>query len=78
MPNTFRKYKDMEKARTTRNQQRKRNYARSRRGAFRRDQGWTASDMVMLETFLGTDRQLSTILGRSVEAIQIKRSRSKK
>lgn len=75
MPNRKDKYKDMEKYRNTRNAQRKRYYDKTAKYA---PNPWTVDqDKAVLEHSI-TDFELSTIIGHSVHAIQIRRSRLKK
>ena len=52
----------------------KRNYAQTQ-GAPRSRQLWTSADDQTLLDWEGTDRELSHHLGRSVQAIQIRRVR---
>ena len=56
-----------------RNEERRKNYAIGRRYIIHSRRRWTNSDIEMLLNFNGTDRQLSKIIGRSVQAIQVKR-----
>jgi hypothetical protein len=70
-----------------RNRSRKENYNQTRIGNFNSGKNWSRFDIQIImkpEGFLDpdgkpyeTDRQLSRILGRSVQAIQEKRSRIK-
>jgi hypothetical protein len=70
-----------------RNKSRKKNYAQTQVGNFNSGKNWSRFDITIIlkpEGFLDpngnpyeTDRQLSKILGRSVQAIQEKRSRLK-
>ena len=68
-------YKNKEKLRITRNKQRKRCYQKSQTGTHKK---WTESEIAMLFNNEFTDSQLSEILERSVQGIQIKRSRIRK
>jgi hypothetical protein len=75
MPNWVKQYKDKEKARNLRNIHRKRNYAKTQ-GYPPRD--WTTQEMDLILSSNKTDAELSEILNRSVQSIQIKRCRLKK
>ena len=75
MPLRKDKYKDMEKFRNTRNAQRKRYYDKT---AKYNPNPWTSEqDKAVLEHNI-TDTELSNLIGHSVKAIQIRRSRLKK
>jgi hypothetical protein len=75
MPSWIKTYKDKDKARVIRNQQRKRNYSKTQ-GYPARD--WTIQEMDLILNSDKSDVELSEILKRSALAIQIKRSRLKK
>lgn len=76
MPSFVKRMKDKDKCRMIRNKQRQKNYAQTNvyppKGAWA---GW--EEELVLEHSM-TDRQLSKLLERSVQAIQLKRSRLKK
>lgn len=59
-----------------RGQAKKRNYAQTQ-GAPNHRKPWTLADMALLTEFDGTDRELSAKIGRSVQAIQHMRHRTK-
>jgi hypothetical protein len=75
MTNRKELYSDMEKFVKTRNAQRLR-YYRKTQGHERRL--WTSEEIDMLMTSTMTDMELSDVIKRSVQAIQIKRNRLKK
>lgn len=75
MPNWVKRYSDKERARNLRNIHRKRNYAKTQ-GYPPRD--WATQEMDLILNTDRTDRELSEILKRSVQSIQIKRCRLKK
>lgn len=75
MPNYVRWYKDKDKARKLRNKHRKRNYAKTQ-GYPKRE--WTVKEMDLVLSSDKSDRELSLILNRSMQSIQIKRCRLKK
>jgi hypothetical protein len=76
MPSGIRHYKDKNKARSYRNKQRKRNYSNGRVHTDKSGMPWTDEEILILKNSSGlTDRELSAVLGRSVQAIQIKRCR---
>ena len=56
---------------------RKQNYAQTRRNAVRGYRDYTWTEDVMIAAHSMSDRDLSQLIGRSVEAIQIRRSRLK-
>lgn len=60
-----------------RNKQRRRNYARSR-GGEREREAWTPQEDAAVLEHAVADRILAGELGRSVQAIQIRRARLKK
>jgi len=70
-------YKDMEKWREARNRQRARYYGKTS-NAKNSGQPYTLKEMGLILDHNITDSELSKMLGRSVESIQIKRSRLKK
>lgn len=75
MPNWVKKYKDKEKARALRNEQRNRNYSKTM-GYPPRE--WTSQEIDLILTSDKSDVELARMLKRSARAIQIKRSRLKK
>ena len=78
MPIHLKLYKDREKARILRNKQRKRNYAKGRINATNSKSRYTEKELLLILDHDITDAELSKLLGRSVESIQIKRARLKK
>lgn len=70
-------YKNKELARKTRNEQRKNNYAQTRKGAFSAKEKWTNEEIELITASTLNDRELAKKLGRSVQAIQGKRYRLK-
>ena len=75
MPSCIKNFKNKALARKYRNHQRKMNYGKGRKSDKNRWQEWTTEDMNLLMNSNKTDRELSVAIGRSVQAIQIKRSR---
>lgn len=77
MPKTLRKYADTDKARTYRNRQRKINYDKD--GSDRRNSNkpWSKHEIDMIFERKLTDREVTQIIGRSVEAIHVKRAKLK-
>ena len=75
MPNRKENYADMEKFRKTRKEQRKRYYDKT---AWKELKSWTEEDDKSVLSHDITDTELSKIIGHSVRAIQIRRSRLKK
>ena len=59
------------------NEQKKKNYAKSRVNAVNKRQRWTLKDINEILNSPLTDAELSVKLGRSVQAIQIKRAKCK-
>jgi hypothetical protein len=57
-----------------RNRQRKNNYDQTR-GGYKSGKRWSYKDEENLLCSRSTDRQLSKLIGRSVQAIQLKRVR---
>lgn len=74
MPKSLKNYKDKEKARLYRNRSRKTYYQKTQTGKRRY---WTVEEMEMILEKKYSDMELAGILKRSVESIQIKRSRIK-
>lgn len=75
MPNWVKQYQDKDKARSLRNLHRKRNYAKTQ-GYPKRE--WTIQEMDLILNSNKSDAELAKVLKRSVQSIQIKRSRIKK
>ena len=76
MPSRIKFYRDKNKARITRNKQRKLNYKRGR--VYQINKGrWSKADVELI-SLDRCDRDIAALLGRSVEAVQIKRMRIKK
>lgn len=75
MPNWVKRCKDKEKAGTLRNIYRKRNYSKTQ-GYSKRE--WTLQEMDLILNSNKSDAELAKVLKRSVQSIQIKRSRLKK
>lgn len=75
MPNWIKTYKDKDKARVLRNEQRNRNYAKTT-GYPPRE--WTVQEMDLIMNSDKSDVELAHMLKRSSRAIQIKRSRLRK
>ena len=68
-------YRDMERYRRTRNEQRKRYYDKT---AGYQPRKWTAEEEVMVLAHIVTDTELSKRIQRSVRAIQVHRCKLKK
>lgn len=66
------KYRDKEKARITCNRQRQRYYGQSR-NAPNKGRRWTEEEIKIIMEHSMTDREIAELIGRSVEAIQVKR-----
>jgi hypothetical protein len=75
MPNWIKTYKDKDKARVLRNEQRKRNYSKTEGYPARE---WTIQEMDLILVSDKSDVELAGMLKRSARAIQVKRSRMKK
>ncbi len=60
------------------NEQKKKNYAQTRSNAVNKRNRWTLKEIDEILTSPLTDRELSTKLGRSVQAIQLKRTKCKR
>lgn len=71
---TNKKWRDSHRERW--NTGKKRNYAQTQ-GAENTGKVWTSAEMDLLTSFEGTDRELSAKIGRSVQAIQVKRAKVK-
>lgn len=69
------KYKDKEKLRKTRNAQNKRYFSKT---AIYKPRRWTDIEDVIVLEHKNTDMEISKQIGRSVEAIQVRRVRLKK
>ena len=75
MPNRKKDYKDMDKFSKTRRAQKNRYYSKT---AVYEPSCWTAEqDALVLEHSI-SDSELSALIGHSVNAIQVRRSRLKK
>lgn len=74
MPKSIKRFKDQEKARAYRNEQRKGNYNRGDFGdvKWRRYEPWEIPIIMAHES---SDREIAHLLSRSVRAIQLKRMR---
>lgn len=77
MPKTLKYFRDKEKARIYRNNQRKRNYDQTIK-ALNRFQRWTDEEKELIIKSEKTDRELHLIIGRSTRAIQSMRCLIKK
>lgn len=75
MPKSLKSMKDRRKALKLRNTQRKKNYAKSRKNATFSGRNWNIRDIEIILNSPLSDREISKMIGRSVQAIQIKRSR---
>lgn len=75
MPSAKKFYKDQERYRELRNGQRRRNYQQTQGNAPR---PWTHLEEQAVLEHKVSDRELADTICRSVEAIQIKRSRLKR
>ena len=60
------------------NEQKKRYYSKSLGNAVNRRRGWTSKEIEEILTSPLSDNELSIKLGRSVQAIQVKRAKCKK
>lgn len=69
-------YRDMEKFKNTIRRQQKRYYDKTK-DAKNTGNYWSKRDIKLVMEHKMTDTELSALLGRSVKAIQIKRSREK-
>jgi hypothetical protein len=58
-----------------RNSDRKKNYSKGRKYDEKNRKKWSEYDIDLVISFEGTDRELSKIINRSVQSIQIKRCR---
>lgn len=74
MPNFVKRYKDKDKARKIRNVQRQKYYAKT---AVYPARLWSADEEKAVLAHSIPDMELSVLIGRSVESIQLKRSRLK-
>lgn len=77
MPNKYKTYKNKELARIKRNEQRKKNYNQTRDSAYSAKQRWSNEEITLITSSTLSDREISKKIGRSVQAIQIKRNRIK-
>lgn len=78
MPNTVYKYHDKVKARLYRNRNRKNNYTKGRIFNAKSHQAFTTTDCKIILEHKLCDREIAKLLQRSVQSIQIMRSRLKK
>ena len=76
MPSFVKRMKDNDKCRMIRNKQRQKNYAQT--NIYPPKGAWANWEEELVLEHSMTDRQLSKLLERSVQAIQLKRSRLKK
>ena len=76
MPSFVKRMKDKDKCRMIRNKQRQKNYAQT--NIYPPKGAWANWEEELVLEHSMTDRQLSKLLERSVQAIQLKRSRLKK
>jgi hypothetical protein len=74
MPSYVKIYKNREKMLRRRNRERKRNYKKSRIYSFGK-RTWSGKEILILNNFKGIDMELAELLGRTVQSIQVKRSR---
>ena len=74
MPSSLKFYKDKEKALSYRNKQRKRNYSRNKHEVFGGRKFSEFDCSIILNSEL-LDREIAKTLKRTVQSIQIKRSR---
>lgn len=70
-------YRDLDKWRKTKREQKKRYYEKTRNGRNHR-QRWAMREINMVMEHKITDTELATLIGRSVGSIQIMRSKQKK
>ena len=75
VPKYLKSYRNKEKARICRNRRRKRNYNKSAATAVNGKCRWSVEDVVTVMEHRINDAGIAKLIGRSVEAIQIKRSR---
>jgi hypothetical protein len=59
----------------TRKRDRARNYAKTRKGAVNSGRFWSQNEILAIQDRSCTDRELASRLGRSVQAIQVKRTK---
>ena len=78
MPTTLRYYKDKEKLRQYRQRNNARYYGRNKDNLFNEGNSWSAEETKRVLFAPKTDYELSVELGRSIRAIQIRRTRAKK
>lgn len=70
------KYKDLEKYKKTKREQQKRYYDKTQ-DALNSRKCWTPREIKIIMAKNMSDRELSRILGRSMKAIEVKRSKIK-
>lgn len=75
MPKHLKSYKNEEKCRNYRNHQRKKNYKQTQKYDKHRWDNPREDELILKQEIL--DRELSEIIRRSVQSIQIRRSRLK-
>ena len=78
VPKTLKTFADSDKARAYRNRQRKINYDRDGSDRRHSHKPWLRYEVEMILDREYPDREIARILGRSVEAIQVKRCSLKK
>lgn len=78
MPKTLKLFKDKNKARIYRNKQRRINYNRGSLTKFNENKHWKTKEIKLICSSLLFDRQLAKLLGRTVRAIQLRRSKEKR
>lgn len=78
MPKRLKDYADSAKARAHRNRHRKKNYRSSPGEPGVRGTKWTEDDLMAVLAHEVPDRELSKMIGRSLESIQVMRSKLKK
>lgn len=74
MPSSIKHYADPMKALEYRNHQRKQNYQKTQKYNRRE---WTEEEITLIHSHTVSDRELSSILHRSVQSIQMKRHKTK-
>lgn len=77
MPKSLKLYRNVDKATKYRNSQRKGNYAKGRIYANSRKKRYSDEELEMVLDHSIADIELAKRIGRSVQSIQIKRSRLK-
>lgn len=77
MPKSLKLYRNVDKATKYRNSQRRSNYAKGRIYADSRKKRYSDEELEMVLNHSIVDIELAKMIGRSVQSIQIKRSRLK-